>query len=146
MPANRTNTSSLVIAISMALSCCSEVIEPQVEPNIAEAQAVIQTAVSRNSEGRFKLISLQKTGGRRVKVGDKDTYELWYNATLELTQDTLWSPLVFKRFSTLSPAAKGSFSVYTSKAGEQVTIAGTLTFTKEKDGGRWTAQPDDRYQ
>ena len=107
-----------------------------------DAQAVIQEAVTRNSEGRFKLISLDKTGGRRLKVGDKDAYDLWYSA--RVAQDALWSPLVFRRFSILSPAAKGSFSVYAAKAGEQVTIPGTVTFVKDKD--RWTIQPDDRYQ
>ena len=144
MSSNGVKTSSLVIAITIAPSCCSKVIEPDSEPAIADARAVIQQAVTRNSDGRFKLISLEKTGGRRLKVGDRDAYDLWYNARVKLTQDALWSPLVFRRFSILSPAAKGSFSVYEAKAGEQVTIPGTVTFVKDKD--RWTIRPDDRYQ
>lgn len=132
-----------VAAAAATLMCCSEAIQVQSEPGAADAQALVQEALPRNSEGRLKLISVTKTGGRRFKIADVDTYELWYNVTAELTQDALWSPSTARRFSTMPAGSKEGFLFHAGKAGEQVTIPGTLTFVKDK--GDWKLQPDDRY-
>jgi hypothetical protein len=137
-------TTILVMVASATLFGCSEVVEVQSEPGVADAQALIQEAVPRNSDGRLKLVSVTKTGGRRFKLADMDAYELWYNATAELTQDALWSPSTSRRFSTMPAGSKEGFLFHAGKAGEQVTIPGTLTFVKDK--GDWKMQPDDRYQ
>jgi hypothetical protein len=132
------------VAASATLMCCSEAIQVQSEPGAADAQALVQEALPRNSEGRLKLISVTKTGGRRFKIADMDAYELWYNVTAELTQDALWSPSPSRRFSTMPAGSKEGFLFHAGKAGEQVTIPGTVTFVKDKDD--WKIQPDDRYQ
>jgi len=137
-------TAVFVTATSAILICCSEVVEVQSEPGVADAQALIQEAVPRNSDGRLKLISIAKSGGRRFKMADMDAYELWYNVTAELTQDALWSPSPFRRFSTMPAGSKEGFLFHAGKAGEQVTIPGSLTFVKDK--GDWKMQPDDRYR
>jgi hypothetical protein len=134
----------LVAVTGATLMGCSEVVQVQSEPGVADAQALIQEALPRNSDGRLKLISVAKTGGRRFKTADMDAYELWYNATAELTQDALWSPSSFRRFSTMPAGSKEGFLFHAAKAGEQVTIPGTVTFVKDK--GDWKIQPDDRYQ
>jgi hypothetical protein len=134
-----------VIAISAALLHCSQVVEVVVnpEPGIDAARSFIEEAVARNSADRLKVISIDRTGGRRLKGADSDSYELWYAVTAQLTQDALWSPSAFKRFSTLPPGSPGGQLFYAAKAGEQVTIPATLTFLKSKDG--WTIQKDERY-
>jgi hypothetical protein len=55
----------------------------------------------------------------------------------------VWSPAAFKRFTTLSAGSPEGFLYHAGKAGEQVTIPGTLTFLKDKNG--WTIQKDERY-
>ena len=133
-----------VTVIGATLICCSQVVEVQSEPGVADAQALIQEAVPRNSDGRLKLISITKSGGRRLKIADADAYELWYNVTAELTQDALWSPSPFRRFSTLPAGSKEGFLFHAGRAGEQVTIPGTLTFVKDKSD--WKIQTDERYR
>jgi hypothetical protein len=151
MPWKTIKSLVFVIAIS-TLQCCSyygnssssQVVQIESdEPGVADAQALIRDAVPRNSEGRLKVISIAKSGGRRLKVADTDAYELWYAVTAELTQDALWSPAAYKRFSTLPAGSKESFFFRAGKAGERVTIPGTLTFLKDKNG--WTMQKDERY-
>jgi hypothetical protein len=133
------------IAMGAALLCCSKVVEvTENEPGVADAQSLVQETLARNSQGRLKLVSIAKTGGRRLKAGDMDAYELWYNATAELTQDALWSPAALKRFSTLPAGSPEGFLFHAAKAGDQVTIPGALTFVKDRNG--WKAQPDERYQ
>ena len=118
-------------------------VEIESEPGVADAQALIQETVARNSDGRLKVISITKSGGRRTKTGNTDKYDLWYNVTAELTQDALWSPAADKRFSTVPAGSPESFFFHAAKAGEQVTIPGTLTFVKDRGG--WTMQKDKRY-
>jgi hypothetical protein len=132
------------IALSIALACCSQVVEVvDTDPGVSDAQSFIDEAVTRNSAGRLKPISVTKTGGRRLKTTDGDSYELWYAVTAELTQDALWSTSAFKRFSTLPAGSPEGFLFHAAKAGEQVTIPGTLMFLKDKNG--WTMEKDDRY-
>jgi hypothetical protein len=132
------------IAIGIALACCSQVVEVvDIDPGVSDAQSFIDEAVMRNSDGRLKPISIAKTGGRRLKTNDGDAYELWYAVTAELTQDALWSPSAFKRFSTLPAGSPEGFLFHAAKAGEQVTIPGTVMFLKDKNG--WTMEKDDRY-
>jgi hypothetical protein len=145
------NSAGLISAVAVALICnavllgCSKVVE-EVEdaPAVSDAQPLIEEAVARNSSGRLKLVSVAKTGGRRLKVGDMDGYELWYNATAQLTQDALWSPAALRRFSTLPGGSAEGALFHAAKAGEEVTIPGALVFVKERTG--WKAQPDERYQ
>jgi hypothetical protein len=129
--------------ISGSLVECSQVLVES-QPDVADAHALIQESVARNSDGRLKLISLANTGGRRMNVPGTDTYELWYNAVVELTRDAWWTPTAYRRFSTLPPTSTGGGAYSAGKKGEQVTIAGTLTFAKDKSG--WTIQPDERYK
>jgi hypothetical protein len=132
------------IAISIALACCSQVVEVvDTDPGVSDAQSFLDEAVTRNSAGRLKPISIAKTGGRRLKTSDGEAYELWYAVTAELTQDALWSPSAFKRFSTLPAGSPEGFLFHAAKAGEQVTIPGTVMFRKDKSG--WTMEKDDRY-
>jgi hypothetical protein len=133
------------LVINVALLGCAKVVE-EVEdaPSVSDAQPFIEEAVARNSGGRLKLVSVAKSGGRRLKVGDADGYEFWYNATAELTQDALWSPAAFKRFSTLPAGSPEGFLFHAGKAGDQVAIPGALTFVKDRNG--WKAQPDERSQ
>jgi hypothetical protein len=125
---HRPNSKRLIGALLVALvinagllSCTKAVEEVEDAPAVSDAQPLLDEAVMLNSGNRLKLVSVAKTGGRRFKVGDMDGYELWYNADVELTQDALWSPAAFKRFSTL-PAGS----------------------TEDRAG--WKAQPDERYQ
>jgi hypothetical protein len=133
------------IAISAALLHCTQVVEVVVdpEPGINDARSLIEEAVEHNSAGRLKMISVEKTGGRRLKNANADSYELWYAVTAQLTQDALWSPSAFKRFSSLPAGSPEGQLFHAAKAGEQVTIPGTLTFFKSKDG--WTIRKDERY-
>jgi hypothetical protein len=135
-----------VIAIGTALLHCSQVVEvvADPEPGIDDARSFIEQAVDRNSAGRLKMISIEKTGGRRLKGADRDSFELWYAVTAQLTQDALWSPSAFKRFSTLPAGAQEGFFFHAGKVGEQVQIPGALTFQKTKNGS-WTIQKDERY-
>jgi hypothetical protein len=149
---NRAPRSSLigaalaVLVIGAALAACSEVAEQVADngPGVAEAEALIQDAVARNSAGRLKFVSIAKTGGRQLKAADKDGYELWYSVTAELTQDALWSRAALRRFSTLPAGSPEGFLFHAGKAGEQVSIPGALTFLKERN--EWKAEPDERYQ
>jgi hypothetical protein len=132
------------IAIGIALACCSQVVEVvDTDPGVSDAQSFIDEAVTRNSAGRLKPISIAKTGGRRLKTTEGDGYELWYAVTAELTQDALWSPSAYKRFSTLPAGSPEGFLFHPAKTGEQVTIPGTLVFRKDKNG--WAMEKDERY-
>lgn len=132
------------IAISVTLVCCSQVAEVvDTDPGVSDAQSFIEEALTRNSSGRLKPISIAKTGGRELKTTDGDAYELWYAVTAELTEDALWSPSAFKRFSTQPAGSPEGFLFHAAKAGEQVTIPGTLMFRKDKNG--WTVEKDERY-
>ena len=93
---------------------------------------------------RANLSPREKASLQVHPTADMDAYELWYNATAELTQDALWSPSPFRRFSTMPAGSKEGFLFHAGKAGEQVTIPGSLTFVKDK--GDWKMQPDDRYR
>jgi hypothetical protein len=134
-----------VVAISAVLLGCSQVVEVVVEPEpgVDDARGFIEEAVARNSDGRLKMISITKTGGRRLKGAEGDSYELWYNVTAELTRDALWSPSAFKRFSTQPAGSREGVLFHAGKAGEEVTIPGTLSFRRDKSS--WTIQKDERY-
>jgi hypothetical protein len=140
-----TNNALVVIVISAAHLGCSQVVEVVVdpEPGIDDARAFVEEAVARNSDRRLKMISVTKTGGRRLKGAEGDSYELWYNVTVELTEDALWSPSAFKRFSTQPAGSLEGVLFYAGKTGEEVTIPGTLSFRKDKSS--WTIQKDERY-
>jgi hypothetical protein len=73
------------IVVALSLIGCSG------KPSEAVARANLQEQIQRESSGRIRLASFQKTDGVMREFGGVKTYEMTYDAEIEFLEDCYWT-------------------------------------------------------
>jgi hypothetical protein len=105
-------------------------------PDISQAEPFLRHIAEKESQGRLKLMSVTKTDGRAL---GQNGYELFYTATVELTQDATYTTSNFTTWvypNTNPPPgpAAGFPGLVNARTGTQGIIRSSVMFEKRESG------------
>ena len=120
-------------------------------PSADDAQRIIQEQINKESQGRIKLVSFQKTNAQEGELHGVKLYNIEYQIEIEFTENCKWvmgheamlgGP---PQFRTSKPKSQGFWDEWTDnlnnpgklvKKGHKERISGSLTFEKTEKGWR----------
>jgi predicted nucleic acid-binding Zn ribbon protein len=120
-------------------------------PSADDLQRIIQEQINKESQGRIKLISFQKTNAQEGELHGVKLYNIEYQIEIEFTENCKWvmgheamlgGP---PQFRTSKPKSQGFWDEWTDnlnnpgklvKKGHKERISGSLTFEKTEKGWR----------
>jgi hypothetical protein len=116
-------------------------------PSATTAKEIINGRIERQSNGRIKLISLQKTNGQMGELFGVKIYQLSYRGEIEFLEECFWvkgmdsaagiGPANF-RTTTVREGLRDPLGALNNrvmmKKGERSEISGVLSFEKTEKG------------
>jgi hypothetical protein len=131
---------SAVFAGLLAFAGCSSSFA---NPSASDAQKVLETKIQNESQGRIKLVSLQKTNGQTRQIEGVNVYHLEYQADIEFTANCKWvksfdGSLSLRTTPPPANALMDSDPGPVMQAGQLQTINSAVDFEKTENG--WQAQ------
>ena len=133
----------LVLVTALLLIGCSSV------PSSDDAKGIIQERINKESEGRIKLVSFQKTNGQEGELLGVKIYQLSYQGEIEFLEDCKWEKgmavnlgEVHYRTVKVKPGAKDFWQNWDDqmhgrqivKKGHKEKISGNVVFEKTEKG------------
>jgi len=133
----------LVLVTALLLIGCSSV------PSSDDAKGIIQERINKESEGRIKLVSFQKTNGQEAELFGVKVYQLNYQGEIEFLEDCKWEKgmavnlgEVHYRTVKAKPGAKDFWQNWDDqmhgrqimKKGHKEKISGYVVFEKTEKG------------
>jgi len=120
-------------------------------PSTDDIQRIVKEEIDKDSQGRIKLVSFQKTNAQKGELLGVKLYNFAYQIEIEFTEDCKWvmghgamlggSP----QFKTSKPKSKDFWEEWTDnlnspgklvKKGQKERLSGSITFEKTEKGWR----------
>jgi len=134
------SASSCFLLIALLLAGCSRI--PEV-PDASDGQKYIEGKIQKQSQGKIRLVSFQKSDGQKQEILGMSLYEMKYVAHIEFLQDCYWGPFPFGEWNgnyyTANAKPNSGYGISPDQwrqisKGHTHELSGTLHFMKRENG------------